>query len=403
MTHFLASNIDAFDLASPPEGFIENPFPIYAEMRQNSPVLKQKDGSYILTRYEDLNRIYRDTKTFISDKKEVFKPKYGNSPLYEHHTTSLVFNDAPLHTRVRKIMVGAMNPRAIAQMEPGLNRLVDDLIVRMKNKNSVDLIEDFAAAIPVEVIGNLLDIPYDQREPLRDWSLAILGALEPSLSQEQLEVGNKAVEDFKEYLKDVVDDRSRNPGDPAIDVLTRLIQSEEGDLSEVELLQNCIFILNAGHETTTNLIGNALASLYDYKEQCEELIKNPDYITTAIDEFLRFESPNQFGNRLTTAEVEISGVSIPPNSDLHLCIGAANRDPEVFANPEKLDISRKPNKHLAFAGGPHTCVGLSLARMEGRIAVSKFLEHFPNYSITDAERSPRIRFRGYSSLSAELN
>lgn len=403
MTHFLASNIDAFDLTSPPEGFIENPFPIYAEMRENSPVLKQKDGSYILTRYEDLNRIYRDTKTFISDKKEVFKPKYGNSPLYEHHTTSLVFNDAPLHTRVRKIMVGAMNPRAIAQMEPGLNRLVDDLIVRMKNKNSVDLIEDFAAAIPVEVIGNLLDIPYDQREPLRDWSLAILGALEPSLSQEQLEVGNKAVEDFKEYLKVVVDDRSRNPGDPAIDVLTRLIQSEEGDLSEVELLQNCIFILNAGHETTTNLIGNALASLYEYKEQCEELIKNPDCITTAIDEFLRFESPNQFGNRLTTAEVEISGVSIPQNSDLHLCIGAANRDPEVFANPEKLDISRKPNKHLAFAGGPHTCVGLSLARMEGRIAVSKFLEHFPNYLITDAERSPRIRFRGYSSLSAKLN
>lgn len=393
-----------FELTALPAGFVDDPFPVYHALLVHAPLKRFADGSVMLSRYEDLDRVYRDTKTFSSDKKAEFLPKFGDTPLYEHHTTSLVFNDPPLHTRVRKIMMGALTPRALAALEPGLITLVDGLLDRMEEKGEVDLIEDFAAAIPIEVIGNLFDIPHEEREPLRDWSLAILGALEPVLTDEQLTWGNTSVTDFKAFLKDIADDRRRNPGDPATDVLTRLINGNEGEeLSEVELLQNCIFILNAGHETTTNLIGNALYELLQWPEEKARLEADPDLIATAVDEFLRFQSPNQLGNRMAVEPVAFHGETVEPGTPIHLCIGAANRDPRQFADPDRLDVGRKPNKHLAFAGGPHLCAGFSLARMEGRIGISHFLKRFPDYRMTgEPERTGRVRFRGFSRLPARV-
>ena len=398
--------IRSFDLMNPPEGFLDDPFPVYDALLAEAPVLEQPDGSVLLCRHGDLDRIYRDTTLFSSDKTVAFGPKFGaGSPLFEHHTTSLVFNDPPLHTRVRKIMTSALTPRAIARMEPGLVETVDRLLDDMAGRGRVDLIEDFAATIPIQIIGNLLDVPMEERGPLRDWSLAILGALEPVLSEAQLERGHRAVRDFKAYLQDLVARRRAEPGDPETDVLTRLIRGEgaEGQLSETELLQNCIFILNAGHETTTNLIGNGLSLLEDHPDQRARLLQDPELIVPAVEEVLRFRSPNQFGNRETTAEVELDGLSIPAGTNLHLCIGAANRDPAVFEAPDRFDIARKPNRHLAFAGGPHVCVGLTLARMEGRIAIGRLLARFPGYRLLPGRVSGgRIRFRGYAALPAEL-
>ena len=393
-----------FDITDLPEGFAEDPFPVYRALLEHAPVKRFRDGSVMLSRWADLDRVYRDTTTFSSDKKVEFLPKFGDTPLYEHHTTSLVFSDPPLHTRVRKIMVGALTPRALGAMEPGLVRLVDHLIDEMAKKSEVDLVSDFASAIPIEVIGNLFDMPHEERGPLREWSLAILGALEPVLTDEQLERGNRAVTDFKVYLKDLVRRRRANPGNPDTDVLTRLMAGIGGEhLSEIELLQNCIFILNAGHETTTNLIGNALQLLDEWPQERARLQKDPELIATAVDEFLRFQSPNQLGNRRTTTDTEFHGEAIAAGTSIHLCIGAANRDPRQFPDPDRPDIGRKPNKHLAFAGGPHLCVGFSLARMEGRIAVSRFLERFPNFTVTGRpERTGRVRFRGFSSLPATL-
>lgn len=402
----MTSDISNLDLMNPPEGFIDNPFPFYDALLSSAPVLAQPDGSVLLSRHADLDRIYRDTTLYSSDKKAVFGPKFGpGSPLFEHHTTSLVFSDSPLHTRVRKIMTSALTPRAIARMEPGLIQTVDRLLDRLEDKRQVDLIEDYAATIPIQIIGNLLDVPVDEREPLRDWSLAILGALEPALSAKQLEDGHAAVRDFKEYLADLVARRRATPGDPETDVLTRLIRGEGADekLSEIELLQNCIFILNAGHETTTNLIGNGLALLHDHPEQRQRLMDDPSLINTAVEEVLRFRSPNQFGNRETTADIVIDGRSIAKGTNLHLCIGAANRDPAVFPDPGRFDISRKPNRHLAFAGGPHVCAGLTLARLEGRVALSRFVTRFPNFQLSNERvRGGRMRFRGYASLPANL-
>jgi cytochrome P450 len=394
-----------FDLEKLTPEFYANPYPTYAALREFEPVKRMPNGSWFLTRYDDLVIAYKNTKLFSSDKKKEFAPKYGASPLYEHHTTSLVFNDPPAHTRVRRLIMGALSPRAIAAMEGDLTTLVERLLDTLAAKGDVELIGDFASAIPVEVIGNLLDVPHDERGPLRDWSLAILGALEPVISPEVFARGNAAVKDFLAYLEVLVERRRQKPGNPDRDVLTRLIQGEDNGerLTEKELLHNCIFLLNAGHETTTNLIGNALVALSEHADQKQRLIEHPDMIKTAVEEVLRFESSNQLGNRMTTDNIELSGIRLPAGTPVTLCIGAANRDPAQFADPEQLDIGRTPNRHLAFATGAHQCAGMALARLEGAIAISRFLARFPNYAQTGApQRGGRVRFRGFLSVPCEV-
>jgi cytochrome P450 len=432
-TAVIAQSLDLRDL---PADFYANPYPVYDWLREHEPIRRMPDGSLFLTRHADLVSVYRDAQTFSSDKQAEFTPKFNArpfasdgavNPLYEHHTSSLVFNDPPLHTRVRKIIMGALSRRAIAQMEVGLIELVDGLLDKIEEKGGGDLIEDFASAIPIEIIGNLLGIPHHERAPLRAWSLAILGALEPKLTEAQEAAGHSAVREFKAYLQGLVKERRQHPGDPEHDVLTRLIQSE-AELTEVELLQNCIFILNAGHETTTNLIGNALVALQEHPKALKQLLSINEHAAreirrleanslsktalepspntawdTAIDEFLRFESSNQLSNRRAVRSFELAGHTYPAGTLLTLCIGAANRDPAVFEQPNELNLSRTPNKHLAFGFGIHQCAGLSLARLEGRIAVQGFLERFPNYQLTQAPvRGGRARFRGFLLLPFKI-
>ncbi|MCU0956197.1 MAG: cytochrome P450 [Hydrogenophaga sp.] len=402
----------AFDLRALPADFLANPYPVYAALRETEPVRRMPDGSLFLTRHADLMAVYRDAAVFSSDKHVEFAPKYGaDSPLYEHHTTSLVFNDPPLHTRVRRLIMGALTRRAIADMEPGLVRLVDHLLDRIEAQGGGDLIEDFAAAIPVEIIGNLLGVPHEHRGPLRDWSLAILGALEPVPTPEQHAAGNRSVTEMLDYLKRLVAERRKAPGDPERDVLTRLIQGEVGGetLSEVELLQNCIFLLNAGHETTTNLIGNGLILMQEFPTQRKQLLADlraaggdeaarEQVMTLAVDECLRFESSNQLGNRRALRASTLGGVDLPAGALVTLCIGAANRDPAAFAQPEVFDLRREGNRHLAFGFGIHQCAGLSLARLEGRVAIGRFLQRFPRFELSAPPvRGGRARFRGFLS------
>jgi len=391
----------SFDLEKLTPEFYANPYPTYRALRENEPVKRLPNGSYFLTRYDDLVAAYKNTKAFSSDKKKEFSPKYGDSLLYEHHTTSLVFNDPPAHTRVRRLIMGALSPRAIAGMEPDLVALVDRLLDTLAAKGNVDLIEDFATAIPIEVIGNVLDVPHEERGPLRDWSLAILGALEPVIGPDVFARGNKAVKDFLGYLEVLVARRRAKPGNPDRDVLTRLIQGEDDGerLTEKELLHNCIFLLNAGHETTTNLIGNGLVALLGDASEKRRLIENSALIKTAVEEMLRFESSNQLGNRMIVEPFELGGIAMPVGTPVTLCIGAANRDPAQFADPERLDIGRTPNRHLAFATGAHQCAGMALARLEGAIAISRFLARFPNYALSgEPVRGGRVRFRGYLNV-----
>jgi cytochrome P450 len=399
-------DISDFDLRSLPADFYEDPFPYYSALQAKEPVRRLPDGSYLLTRYDDVEYVYKNPKIFSSDKKREFGEKFGaGTPLLEHHTTSLVFNDPPLHTRVRRLINGALTPRAIGQIQPDLESLVDRLLDRMESRESVDIIEEFAAAIPVEVIGNLLGVPREERSPLRNWSLAILGALEPRLTPDAASRGNAAVGEFEAYLDGLIERRRKENRGPDSDLISRLLHGEfDGQrLTRSELIQNCIFLLNAGHETTTNLIGNGLVALAEHPRQRQRLLADPGLIKTAVEEFLRYESPNQLGNRITAQPVEIRGVAMPIGTQITLCIGAANRDPAVFSDPHELDIARAPNRHLAFGSGIHQCAGVGVARLEGMTAIGRFVQRFPSYAVSaPATRGGRARFRGFLRVPCRL-
>lgn len=394
----------AFQLTSAPAGFLDDPYPWYAALREHDPLHPLAGGGVLLTRYDDALAIYREPRA-SSDKKIEFRPKFGDSPLYEHHTTSLVFNDPPLHTRVRRLIMGALSQKAIARMEGDVARLVDTLVEDMAAAGRVDFIEAFAARIPVEVIGNLLAVPHEARAPLRGWSTAILSGLEPAPTPEMLARGNRAVSEFVALLRELIAERRRKPGDPDSDVLTRLIQGEQDGerLSDTELHHQCIFLLNAGHETTTNLIGNGLWLLLQNPAELARLRADPGLLNSAIEEMLRYEGPIQLNNRRLTAAVELDGRTLPAGTAITIAIGAANHDPAQFPEPERFDVARSPNRHVAFGQGAHACAGMNVARMEARVAFSRLLARFTRIEPAgEPERDRRIRFRGFRRLPVRI-
>jgi cytochrome P450 len=402
----------AFDLKRLDPAFLDDPFPVYRALREHDPVHRMPDGSYFLSRYDDCAAVYRDPGTWSSDKTVDFRPNLGDGLLYEHHTTSLVFSDPPYHSRVRKLLAPAFTPRALMALQPRIEALVDRLLDRAAARGGLDLIADFAAAVPIQLVGDMLGVPESERAPLREWSLAILGALEPVLTVEQLERGNRAVDEFKAYLRDLVDRRGRAPDRDEGEILSKLTAgtalgpgaaASEERLSERELLHNCIFILNAGHETTTNLIGNGVDLLLRHPSALRELRAEPALIGTAVEEFLRLESSNQLGNRRAARDTAVAGVPMPAGTYVHIGIGAANRDPAQFPEPDRLDVRRQPNRHLAFGAGIHACAGMWLARMEGQVAIGRLVRRFATIERDGAVvRGGRARFRGFLSYPVRV-
>jgi cytochrome P450 len=401
----------AFDLKKLSADFLDDPYPTYRALRQFDPLHRMPDGSYFLSRYDDCLAVYRGSDIWSSDKTVDFRGNFADSPLYEHHTTSLVFNDPPYHTRVRRLLAPAFTPRALSALQDRIETLVGRLLQAATDRSEIDLIADFASAIPVQLIGDMLGIPPDERGPLRGWSLAILGALEPVLSPQQFATGVSAVAEFKDYLDAVIGERLRNQRNDPAEILSKLVEAsdfvhrsgEREKLSKLELIHNCIFLLNAGHETTTNLIGNAVDLLIRHPDAMADLRAHPGAMETAVEEFLRMESSNQLGNRRAVTDTTLGGVAMKAGTYVHIGIGAANRDPAQFCDPERLDIRREPNRHLAFGNGIHTCAGMSLARMEAKVALSRLLERFSRVEPAGTPvRGGRARFRGFTSYPVRL-
>ncbi len=273
--------------------------------------------------------------------------------------------------------------------------LVDGLLNDMAAAGSCDLMTDFAAAIPLEVIGNLLAIDRGERAPLQRWSNAILGALEFGSDPDRLAEGNRAVTEFVAFLKDLIA-RRRRAGADGDDIVSRLIRWETPDfrLSEFQIYHQCIFLLNAGHETTTNLIGNGVLALLEHPAELARLRADTSLIDSTVEECLRYEAPVQLGNRTVTAATRIGEQDFAAGTVLTLAIGAANRDPAVFDAPDVFDITRSPNPHLAFGAGIHTCAGLAVARLEARVAIGRLVARFPQLELSGApQRARRARFR----------
>ena len=392
----------AFDLFDLPAGFHLDPYPTLAAVRREHPVHRMSDGSYLLTRYDDLVAVYRDPAVWSSDKAVEFKPKFGDTPLYEHHTTSLVFRDPPDHTRIRKLFQAAFTRKALAALRPRIEALVDHYLDEFEEAREIDLVSGFSFRLPVDVICDMLGAEADARLDIRDWAKAILGGLEPVLSAEQRDAGSRAVEEFKAYLRELVAFRRANPTDGTTgEVLTALIEAEEDGerLTELELLHQCIFLLNAGHETSTNMLTHGVHELLRHPDQARRLRAQPELVESAVEEILRYQPPIQINNRRATRAAEVGGVPLEAGTTVHLMIGAANRDPDQFPDPETFDIDRRPNRHLSFGLGIHICAGNSLARMEGAIAFGKLFARFPDLALNgEAAIAPRVRFREITTL-----
>lgn len=395
-------DITQFDLNQIDAAFIEDPYPTLNALRQSTPVHHNADGSVYLTRHDDCLATYR-SRDMLSDKTEAFGAKFGECPLKVHHTTSLIFNDPPYHTTVRKLISSAFTPRKLVEMERLIERIVDRLLDRVEDLGELDLIADFGMMLPTEIISFMLGVPEAYRAELRGYSIVILGALDPVVPQDRLDAGNKAVEEFGAILSELIDHRRANPDDAGEgEVLESLIFGEHNGqrLTQEELVQNCIFLLNAGHETTTSFVGNSIALLLDNPDEHRRLLGDPSLIGTTVEECLRMESPLQIGNRLAGEDIVMpSGETVPKGTYIHTSIAGANRDPEVFTDPNRFNVARNPNPHIAFITGIHVCLGASLARMEGKLALGRFVERFPKLQADGPrERLGLARFRGFTSL-----
>jgi cytochrome P450 len=360
----------------------------------------------VLTRYDDMVGVYREPSVWSSDKQVDFRPKFGDSPLYEHHTTSLVFRDAPDHTRIRKIFQHAFTRKALAALEPRIETLVDGYLDQLEDQGHMEVVRDLSFKLPVEVVCDMLGVPGSDRLAIRDWALLILGALEPKISEAQFKAGCQAVDDFKAYLRDQMALRRRDPSARRDgEILSDLMDAEEDGtrLTEIELLHQCIFMLNAGHETSTNMLSHGIHEFLRNPDQIKALRDDPGLADSAVEEVLRYQAPIQINNRRALSATQVGDTPLPAGTIVHLMLGAGNHDPTQFPEPERFDIARRPNRHLSFGLGVHICAGNALARMEAKIAFQKLFDRFPTLQLDEPPKlAGRIRFREVETLRVSI-
>lgn len=394
-----------FDPFSPE--FHRNPYPFYDMLRSFAPVFHYEAWNiWFITSYEDNVALLREKRIGREILKVMERAELGwgepdplIAPLVEGNSHSLVFLDPPDHTRLRMLVHKTFTPRRIEQMRHSIEGIMQRLLEAVKSKGEMDVIADIALPLPVEVIAGLLGVPHDEHHLLHPWSAAITPALELAPTQQELIRATGAAVEFSDYLRGLAEVRRKNPQD---DLISALVQVEDGGdrLSEQELISTCILLLIAGHETTVNLIGNGLLALLQHPAQLQLLKENPNFIKATIDEMLRYDSPIQITARFVLEDFDYQGHQFKKGAQVGLMLGAANRDPAQFYDPEKFIIHREKNAHIAFGNGIHYCLGAPLARLEGEIAICKLLEQLPDLRLSDEipDYRPSYALRGLQAL-----
>ncbi|MBL8162762.1 MAG: cytochrome P450, partial [Anaerolineae bacterium] len=368
-------------------------------------------GITFLTRYEDCAALLKDSRFGHEILNVMTREQLGlpPEPPQEYSDYSemmqgwMLFRDPPTHTRLRMLVHKAFTPRMVENLRGRVQALMDGLIADARAKGQLDIMADVAVPLPVTVIAEMLGVPVADHVLFQAWSRDLAGTLELTDAPEVYERGTRATREFATYLRALADERRRVPQD---DLLTALVQAEEaGDkLSEKELLATCTLLLVAGHETTTNLIGNGMLALLRHPEQAARLRADPSLIKSAVEELLRYDSPVQMTSRMALADVDYNGHHFRKGAQVSFMLGAANRDGEQFSDPHTLDIARAHNPHLAFSTGIHYCLGAPLARLEGQIAIGTLIEHLPNMALV--EDAPPYRdtyvLRGLRSLKVTV-
>jgi pimeloyl-[acyl-carrier protein] synthase len=363
--------------------FHANPYPFYRRLREEDPVHASPLGIWVLTRYEDVVMVLRDLRFGREGIAELQEARLGAARARPKNSRDMLFRDPPDHTRLRSLVSRAFTPRVVEEMRPHIQEIVDGLLDRVEGSGGMDVIEDLAYPLPVRVICEMLGVPTSDQEVFRQWSADIARSLDAALFPADsgvAERGQEASDALKEYFRSLIAVRRKHPQP---DLLSALIAAEEqGDkLSEAELLSTCVLLLIAGHETTVNLIGNGLLALLQHPAELRKLADGPALIQTGVEELLRYDGPVQRTSRMTMADVEIGGKQIPKGRVVVAAIGAANRDPAYFSDPERLDVARKDNRHIAFGFGIHFCLGASLARIEGQVAIGTLLRRMPTLKL----------------------
>jgi len=380
--------------------FVADPYPTYHRLRAEDPVHQSPLGFWVLTRYEDVVMSLRDPRFGKEAIMSLVAARYGGLPTGVG--LSMLDRDPPDHTRLRSLVNKAFTPRVVEVLRPRVQQIVDELIDHVRDKAGMDLIEDFAYPLPVIVICEMLGVPVEDRDRFREWGLAIARGLDGIMLPPESDVISRSMaarSALAGYFRELIAERRTRPRP---DLLSGLIAAEEaGDkLTEDELLATCILLLVAGHETTVNLIGNGTLALLRHPDQLERLRRDPGLITSAVEELLRYDGPVQRTARVPSEDIAIGDRVIPKGELVMPFIGAADRDPAQFPDPDRLDIGRADNRHIAFGWGIHFCLGAPLARVEGQIAITTLVTRLPALAL--GTEAPQFRqsltLRGLTSL-----
>jgi len=389
---------------------LENPYPLYASLRASSPVFQLPipadvgAGVFLLTRHADVHQALRDARLSadrrrshaIARNRQVLpRQVMGEEGLFR----SMLMMDPPDHTRVRGLVNKAFTPRRVAELRPHIETIAKSLLAEPAAARKLDVIGEFSAPLPAIVIAELLGVPAEDHPQFRRWAAAIVAAPTAIASGTEVLAAQRAIESLNDYLRAVIAERRAQPRNDLISALVAA-QEDRDALSDAELLATSLLLLLAGHETTTNLIGNGTLALLRHPDQLARLRAEPELLRSAIEEMLRWDSPVQGTLRAVTEDVEIGAVTLRQGALVIAGIGAANRDPEVFAEPDRFDVARRDNRHLSFGFGAHFCLGAPLARLEAEIAFRALLEAFPKLALSGAPIShrPNPILRGLQAL-----
>jgi len=384
--------------------FRTDPYPVYKRLREENPVHPGPIGGLVLTRHADCLRVLRHPAASSDERNgELFKALDAAGEI-DHDLSDnrpFLFLDPPDHTRLRRLVSKAFTPRTVERLRPRVQALVDELLDAVVPTGSIELIEDLAYPLPVQVISEMLGVPPEDHERFKGWSKDLARGLDPDfiLPPDVLEQRNRAVEAFSEYFLELIAERRRSPRD---DLLSALVAAEdEGDrLTEQELLSTCTLLLVAGHETTVNLIANGTLALLRHPDQLERLRDDPSVSRSAVEELLRYDPPVQLTGRVALEDIELGDATVEAGTFALLLLASANRDPDAFPDPDRVDLGRTDNHHLAFGFGTHFCLGAPLARLEGEIALTTLVRRCPDLALaTDELRyKENLILRGLEAL-----
>ncbi len=384
----------------------ENPYPIYRDMREHDPVYWDVSlDRWFLTRYADvqtlLNHPQARAEKFKIDSSSLPPEVQGDvGMLYRLLSQQMLFRDPPEQTRLRGLAAKSFTPRVIETIRTRIHQITHELLDQVQAQGQMELMSDFAFHLPAIVIAELLGVPPGDRDRFKIWSddlITFLGTF--YTTWEEIAVIGASLKGLVLYLQGIVDEARLNPQDNLLGAL--VLAEEQGDrLNAEELLANVVLLLAAGHETTTNLIGNGMLALLQNRDQWEKLKSDPSLLPGTVEELLRYDSPVQIAVRYAGTDMEIGGTQIASGQIVQAYLGAANRDPLVFASPDRLDITRQGTRHLSFGYGPHYCLGAALARMEAQIAIGALMERMPNMQLASEDLHWKVNFaiRGLEAL-----